>query len=543
MKRISQYLNKNLILLLFIVFLASFLRLYALDKIPASLNPDEVSLGYTSFSLLKTGADEHGRFLPLALESFGDWKLPVYSYIGMIPIALFGLNDFSTRLTSALAGILAVVLFYFISKRLFKKEKLALISSLFFAISPWSIYFSRAAYEVNLATTFFLAGFLLFLEFLEKEKNRNKWLFLSIIFFSITLFTYNSFIIFSPIFVLGLLIIYKEKINPNRSFLFSIFLLVFFLSISIFYSIFVSTNKTSTLLVFNDKNTIYQRVEALRADNYIGQLKPLEQIIYNRFTGGLYQFGQNYLVAFSPTFLFDKGGEKLVDNLGYFGNLYLIDALFIFLGLSGMFLQKEKSLKLILLWLILSPIPSALTKNPQSSTRLFLLMPVLVILSSYGFYQTFVYLKKRNLLNYILKILVVIILTYNVLLFMDGYFVHLNAQRVIFWKYGYKQAVELSQKYPRYNIVMRGPENFVYIYFLFYNQYDPNKFRSQVKYYSRNSEGYLYVKSFGRFSFPESIDYNNLKSKTIYIDDNYFRFKDKILLPSGEPILSYYVTN
>ena len=60
------------------------------------------------------------------------------------------------------------------------------------------------------------------------------------------------------------------------------------------------------------------------------------------------------------SFYFDKGGEKLVDSLGYFGNFYLIDVLFIVVGFVGMILRKEKHTGLIILWLLLAPIPAAL---------------------------------------------------------------------------------------------------------------------------------------------------------------------------------------
>ncbi len=534
----KKILNWKLALIL-VVLLAATLRFYALDKIPASLNPDEVALGYNAFSLLHTGADEHGVFLPLALQSFGDWKLPGYSYVSILPIALFGLNAFSVRITSAIAGVVGVILIYFITFRLFKRKSLALLTALLFALSPWSIYFSRAAYEVNLATTFFLVGLFSFLKFLDVEKNRIWWSILSVIFFGMTVFTYNSYIIFTPLFLLGLGYFFRKEIKFNWRLLAPLAMLVIFVGASFYSSIFTSTNKTSTLLVFNDPNTIYNRVEKIRGDK--ASTNPLEKVIYNKFTGGLYQFGQNYLSAFSPSFLFDKGGDKLVDNLGYFGNIYLIDALFIFTGFAGLFLQKEKNLKILLLWLFLSPIPAALTKSPQSSTRLFLLMPILVIISAYGAVQIIEFLKGRNLINYCLKLLVLVLFIYNVALFMDGYFVHLNVQRARFWDYGYQQAVELSQKYPDYKVVMRGPENFPYIYFLFYNQYDPNKFRKEVKYYPLTSEGFLYVKSFGKFSFPETIDNLRLEPKTIYIDDNYLRYKDKIYLPSGDAVLSYLI--
>ena len=537
--KISKNLNISLILFFIIFLVAVFLRFYALDKIPGSLNPDEASLGYTSFSLLHTGMDEHGVFLPLALQSFGDWKLPGYSYVGMIPVALLGLNEFSVRFPSALAGVIGVLLAYYISLKLFKRKDIALVASLLFALSPWSIYFSRAAYEVNLATTFLLAGLALFLKYLEEEKNKVGWLTLSSIFFGVTVFTYNSYVIFTPLFMVGLVYLYREKIKLNFQLLVPVLILAIMVIVSLYSSIFTSTNKTSTLLVFNDANMIYNRVERIRGDK--ASNSPIEKIVYNKYTGGLYQFGQNYLSAFSPSFLFDKGGEKLVDNLGYFGNLYLIDVLFILAGLAGLLLKREKSLKLLLVWLILAPIADALTKTPQSSTRLFLLMPVLVIISSYGLYQIMIFLQKKSFKNYFLKLLLLVLFVYNVALFMDGYFVHLNMQRARFWDYGYKQAVEFSQKYPSYKVVMRGPENFPYIYFLFYNQYPPKKFISEVKYYPPTSEGFLYVKSFDRFSFTTNLDQVHMTHKTIYVDDNYLRFKDRIFLPSGEAILAYYI--
>ena len=64
-----------------------------------------------------------------------------------------------------------------------------------------------------------------------------------------------------------------------------------------------------------------------------------------------------------------------------------------------------------------------------------------------------------------------------------------------------------------------------------------------MTYYPPTSEGFYFVKSFGRYQFVDKIDYSNLASKSIYIDDT--RLDDKkhsIFLPSGEPILGYYIT-
>ena len=59
-----KFVLKNWILISIIV-LASILRLYKLDKVPVSLFGDELDVGYHAYSILKTGRDYSGNFLPL----------------------------------------------------------------------------------------------------------------------------------------------------------------------------------------------------------------------------------------------------------------------------------------------------------------------------------------------------------------------------------------------------------------------------------------------------------------------------------------------
>jgi len=137
-------LPKPKIILIIIVILAAFLRFYQLGNNPPSLTWDEVAWGYNAYSLGIDGRDEFGRFLPFNyLESFGDFKPPMYAYLDIIPIKIFGLNEFAVRFPSALFGLLTVLITYFLTKRIFfdskSKELYALFSALFLAISPWHI--------------------------------------------------------------------------------------------------------------------------------------------------------------------------------------------------------------------------------------------------------------------------------------------------------------------------------------------------------------------------------------------------------------------
>ena len=141
-------LNKKISLwLLGIVIIAVVLRLWQLDSVPPSLDWDEASWGYNAYSLLRTGKDEYGKFLPVVTRSLNDYKPALYAYLDVPSIALFGLNDFAVRLPNAIFGILTVLTTYFLVKELFKRRDLALLSSFLLAISPWSIQFSRFAHE------------------------------------------------------------------------------------------------------------------------------------------------------------------------------------------------------------------------------------------------------------------------------------------------------------------------------------------------------------------------------------------------------------
>lgn len=72
------------IILFLIIGLALFLRLYKLTLIPPSLNWDETSIAYNTYSILNIGKDEWGQFLPLHFKSCGEYKQPVQIY-GSIP--------------------------------------------------------------------------------------------------------------------------------------------------------------------------------------------------------------------------------------------------------------------------------------------------------------------------------------------------------------------------------------------------------------------------------------------------------------------------
>src|SRR3989338_7809781 len=97
--------NKTKLILFFCLVISIFLHFYKINKVPPCINADEAAFAYNTYSLLKTGKDEYGNFLPLRFESFKDYKLPAYTYLSIPFIAIFGLNDFSARALNIVIGV------------------------------------------------------------------------------------------------------------------------------------------------------------------------------------------------------------------------------------------------------------------------------------------------------------------------------------------------------------------------------------------------------------------------------------------------------
>src|SRR3989344_9071437 len=155
------------LLFILIIALAAFLRLWQLGNVPISPDWDETALGYNAYSILKTGRDEYGTFLPRTLRSFDDYKPPLYAYLAVPSVAFFGLNTWAVRLPAAVMGVLAVIGTYVLVIELFRQlhtkakkqisefsaEASSLLAAFLLAISPWHLQFSRIAFEANIGVT------------------------------------------------------------------------------------------------------------------------------------------------------------------------------------------------------------------------------------------------------------------------------------------------------------------------------------------------------------------------------------------------------
>lgn len=520
------------------------LRIYNLGQVPPGVNRDEASIGYTAYSLLHTGKDEYGRFLPISFQSFGDWKLPVYIYETVLSVAVFGLNTFAVRVPSALAGILFVILVYFLVKELFKDKILALTTMFLTAISPWSIHLSRVESESNTAVTFVTLGVLLLLKSFKKR----QWLIIpSAGLLVLSFSTYAGNYIFTPLLSLGLFFIYRKEILKQRFGVTAIIIYVLLSSLIWFNITGASVVKISGIGIFSDPSIVNAEIEIPRNEHAVLGIS-LAQIFHNKAVFGAQRLVQNYLNAFSPEFLFIRGGVNYAHNIFKFGNMYLVEAPFLLLGFIYLISKKKTgAIYLVLWWFFIAPLAPSITKDAPHTNRMFAIFPMLPLITAFGLLWFIRFFKRY--FRYSVLAALVLLYCFNICLYLDRYYVHFPYEESQYWGVLHEKMNTLfSQKqFMDKKIVMEGPDNSPYIYFLFYSKYDPALYQQEAVRYPMTPEGFVHVKGFGRYEFRniDLLEDPYVKDTIIVVKTtgipSYFQnvFKTtNILLPSGDPMYS-----
>lgn len=502
--------NISLIILTFVLLLAFFLRFYNLGINPPSLDWDEASIGYNAHSILKTGADEYGNKLPLSIRSFGDYKPPAYIYLSVPSVALFGLNELGVRFPSAILGFLSVIAIYFLVKEVFsnlekkKKEVLAILAAFFWGVSPWSLQFSRAAFEGNAGIFFFLLAFLLLL-----RSFKTKWMVIpAAISFVLSLYSYHSFVLIAPLFIAVCVLLFWKEILANKKYYIASLFLGLILSLPV-YSSFISIggsgSRLSMVSIFATGETINPSIKRLEYDlsrnDKAGAILDNRRIVYSL------ALAKGYFDHWNPDFLFfngDGGGQHHAVNMGM---LYLWELPFIIFGIYFLFRDRTKKSLLILVMFLIAPLSSAVSTGTPHPVRAIAMAPAFSIFTALGVYYVFL---NRN--NYKYKILLVItagLFVINFAYYLHQYYVHTPHQISHWWQYGNKEAVleakSVEDKYSK--ILFTYYYDQPYIYYLFYNKIEPLWYQKNWN-YQGNGEVERMRRVIGKYEFRK-INFSN----------------------------------
>ncbi len=472
---------QNKFIILFILAAAFLSRFYQLGVVPSSLNWDEVSNSYNAYSILKTGNDEYGNFLPLSNRSFDDYKPPLFMYLDVPAVALFGLTNFSARLPSAFFGLLSVVFVYFFTRLLFKKEKIALLSGALFAVVPWSSHFSRVGFEANIGL-FFTLGTFTFLHGSFNEniptKKRKILLLLASIFLVFSMYSYHSTRIFLPLLSLAALVIHKKEVfSFGKKYLFSLFLFAFILLLPIV--IFTPKGSFANRFEATTQKAINQDLDAsvglMQEDNSEGQ--KISRIIHNRRIIITLSSFNKYLSHFDVNFLFTSGDNNLRHHIEPHGLLFLFQLPLFIIGLYIAVKKHTQSHLFLLSWLILSPIPASLGDAFPHAIRSYNLIFPMTALSAIGMINLVSNLK---IINFKLAVSIIpVVVSISFFTYTHNYLNHYPIDESFWWQFGYKEAVLQTENLKNHfdKIIIDPSLEQGYIFWLYYNKYDPRQYQ------------------------------------------------------------------
>jgi len=449
----------------FFLTLIVLLAVFLLDQIPASLNWDEVAAGYNAYTIANWGADEYGNKFPLVFKSFADDKHPVHIYLTAIVVKLFGLSDFNIRATSAGIGVLTVLFVFFLAKELFKSDLVGLFSSLFLAVSPYHIHFSRGLWENNFALFFLIAGLVMFYTGIRKS---NYLIPLAFSFFGLSFYSYHSAKIVVPMVVVLVCLINIKKLLANKTVFMSSVLVVFLFGI---------------LLIKDTRILGFARINQTKLASDVS--------IFD-----------NYKKHFTYSYLFRSGDLGPRASVKVIGEFYKIDLILSLIGLLVLITKKKwQVLSVIVFWLILSPIPSAVSSTEPSAIRgIFMIVPVL-LLSASGT-EALIVLFKNKLVQLVIVMAILISLGFEVKNYLSYYLNIYPVKEAIEWQYGMKQIVEYSQKNNDfYKMYVDNIRQQPYIYFLYYLKVPLPELLATVRYDESNSKSFNTVLSFDRYQF------------------------------------------
>lgn len=488
-----------------ILFLGIFLRLYQLGSIPPGLDIDEASFVYDARSILETGKDRFGEAFPLAFRSFGTFLLPVYVYVSVIPVAIFGPTIFGARLVAALASILLIFITYFVisgSKVFSFRSKLTTL--LLLSISPWAIFFGRNGHEASLSLMLFAFSVLLFIKSLSKP----KWLIL--VFFiagiaglsGLTYYTERYLIlIFFPV----VLWFFRNKFIKQKKI---ILLSVVVLLITMIPQLLLlrSGALTRRIMQVNYLNENYFNQNA-------GSLKmfPFGRIVYIAK-----EFSTHYLEYFSPRSLFidpDPQHAKSMPDLSIFYVWMFVPLLF---GAKVLLKNlSDPTIKVLTILLLVAPIPAALTIDPFYSMRVLALFWVLTIIMGLGSDYLLNSISSKKIQIALVLGLVII----SVVSFYSSYFILFKHERGGEFGYEYRQLVIKLNDYKCKQVLIDSTRAIgAQIWIPFYGQIDPVKFQRQT-----NSE--IKNNYYNNTDLDQVIKLDNLEIKPIT-----WKNEDKILV-------------
>jgi hypothetical protein len=351
--------------------------LYAwrLGGAPIYLSPDEAIIAVDAHTLASTGRDVHGRLLPLFFqiqlpgESRMGWFTPIIFYLSALVLQVLPLSEGVVRIPTMIVGVTNVVLMYFIGRRLFRTEPLAIAAAALLALTPAHFILSRYALDYLYVLPFVLGWFLCLLTFLDTR--RPALLLAGTLLLGIGVYSYIAALVLMPLYFLATcIVVFRE---PRRFQLLGLCAAGFGLPLLMLGGWLIA-HPTA----FADTAARYDLYDT----KHLSALRGLRAFFSYANVDHLASL---YWSFFNPSFLFFSGDRQMMFSTKLIGIFTLPIAILLPVGIYAVLSRPLTTpATLVFLGFVTAPLAALLGGEDQAITRAVTLLPFTVLLATFG---------------------------------------------------------------------------------------------------------------------------------------------------------------
>jgi 4-amino-4-deoxy-L-arabinose transferase-like glycosyltransferase len=344
-------------ILLLILLLAAFLRLFKLGQSPPGLNQDEAANAWNAYCLFETGKDQAGVSWPVFYtRGLGGNSSTLYIYFMMPFQAVGGLNIFTTRLPGAVAGIFTVLLVYLVGKRLFDRY-VGLTAAMLLALNPWHLQQSRWGHEATLGPLLGIAPLAMLLWAnmpISDNKTGEPRPLLAMLAGAVAgigCYGYHSVRIFIPVFLLAIVLLtiprWRRCIRTRKG---ALAVAALILGFAVFFGPLLWEH------VFHPDGISRHGIAHIKAGVYLGDA-PLDTAVKSILS--------RYIRHFGPEFLFVRGDHRITQSPPGSGQFYWYMLPLMLAGLIFIlrFFKSSASARVTLAFVIAYPVGDSLFRT------------------------------------------------------------------------------------------------------------------------------------------------------------------------------------
>jgi 4-amino-4-deoxy-L-arabinose transferase-like glycosyltransferase len=335
-------------------------NLVGLSTTPAGLYADEASIGYNAWTIAHFGVDEHGVSFPLFFQAFGEWKNPVYVYLLVPFVWLFGVTTAVVRAPAALLGIVTAVALAGFARRATGSRGVSLLTLAIAGATPWLTLQSRVAFEVP-SMVACLALMLWCLGEAVSAPAGRRWFGFAGLALAVSVYAYTVGRLEGALLAAAVIACFGVRGQLRRLELFIVPVAAAYLLLAVW----AAGHPGQLTLYFNSIS--------------IAAGHPPLWTVAGRFAGNLAAY-------FGPSFLFVSGDPNLRQSTGYGGELLAATLPLLIAGVVVCIRRWREPLpRLVLVGLVLAPVAAALTnEGTPHALRDATAFPFWIALTAYG---------------------------------------------------------------------------------------------------------------------------------------------------------------